>query len=464
MIKHSKRVRKIAGVILFTLNLAHGLNQANVFEWWDEGLITPEEASEILNLLEDGNMEEACLLTQAYALESCIPDKPRKHSPKKELRAKTTNHRPSLAPHTSITWKGRTDSLGHLESHRAELQMEFYRYRLRLGSQEQFTYRNNESEAYLGQISTQELHSTIPLDTLWGTSLLYPLGNFRLSAALDTAKNTQFRLGYKLGNHSSIVPVLGRSAAVHIFCWHTRQFFSTGIQASTAWGEFSGWWQTGQDKPLLKILLHNESGPISWKSSTYLHGDNVPSQAHLSKSILQNTLWSTQSISYSDNGLWHSKVSATARMQEGDSLSARFKFQAESGPHFFRGTLAATCLNASQDCSQKDLSQVFSSTLHLGDSQFTASASIKSRHKLHQGFSIPKLELAASLQRNQRNQAKLVLSLPKTRPSKEILIRSEASVNTDILLWNLTVTFQSKNGQKLHPLRAYLQGTVQFKP
>ncbi|MBR4559075.1 MAG: hypothetical protein IKO21_05855, partial [Fibrobacter sp.] len=48
-----------------------GLSEAQVFEWWDNGIIDGEEAQEILDKLEEGNMQEACILAEVYALEKC---------------------------------------------------------------------------------------------------------------------------------------------------------------------------------------------------------------------------------------------------------------------------------------------------------------------------------------------------------------------------------------------------------
>ena len=153
------------------------LNEAQVFEWWDDGIIDSDEAREILDLLEEGNDQEACILAEVYALESCSIEEnaPQKSSdpqktPKDKKRkvAKKTGkqqERPSLVPHGYAEWRGRTDSLGHLESQRTEIRLNFYRYSLRLGSQSLLTYKNAGSEAYFGQVSTKELHNAIPLDT-----------------------------------------------------------------------------------------------------------------------------------------------------------------------------------------------------------------------------------------------------------------------------------------------------------
>ena len=145
------------------------LNEAQVFEWWDDGIIDGDEAHEILDLLEEGNTQEACILAEVYALESCASEDIAPVKTKKQRKAKTQqpatkasvkkqarkSERPSLRPHGYVEWKGRTDSLGHLESGRTELRFDFYRYSLRLGTQSLLTYRNEGSEAHFGQISTK---------------------------------------------------------------------------------------------------------------------------------------------------------------------------------------------------------------------------------------------------------------------------------------------------------------------
>ena len=177
----------LAGVVL-----AAPLGESKVFDWWDNGIITAEEATEILDLLEEGNQEEACLLAQTYAQEPCDETASGKtragstlgkiSSGKKSAKAPT---RPDLTPHGYIDWKGRIDSTGHLESHRTELQVQFYRYTLRLGSQELLAYKNQgiggseewielAAERSIGSWVTSALESNIGLNAIaqWTATLM----------------------------------------------------------------------------------------------------------------------------------------------------------------------------------------------------------------------------------------------------------------------------------------------------
>ena len=122
--------------------------EAKVFEWWDDGFIAPEEANEILALMDEGNMHEACILAEIYAGEPCDDNL-------EKLREHYRGH---------ITFKLRFDSTGSISGHREELQFTFHRLTLRLGTQELLTYKSKRGEAHFGQISTRELHSAIPLD------------------------------------------------------------------------------------------------------------------------------------------------------------------------------------------------------------------------------------------------------------------------------------------------------------
>ena len=120
------------------------LDAAQVFEWWDDGIITPEEAAEIFTRLEEENYDEACLLAEVYAQEPCTilnktteknARKKRKNEPAKSAHSPNAAHStktaqankaaPPLIPHGRISWKGLYDSDGHLKKHREELQIQF---------------------------------------------------------------------------------------------------------------------------------------------------------------------------------------------------------------------------------------------------------------------------------------------------------------------------------------------------
>lgn len=449
-------VRKILTAFFIAVGLAHALEESKVFEWWDDGLITADEASEMLNLLEEGNQEEACLLAEAFSLEECRIDS----APVKRAKTKTVKRkRPPITPSGFVMWKGRTDSLGHLEHYRIELQVDFYRFRLRLGSQELLTYRNNGAEAHFGQVSTREIHSYIPLDTLWGTSLQYPLGNLHIAGTLDTALNTQVRLGY------------GRGTSADLFCWKTPEHQSYGIQGKTSWGEFSGWWQQGQNAPLIKLQLQQSEKPasLSWKFSAYFHGDSVPDQAHLSKSILANKIWSSQTVTYTDSGPWGTKISTSARVQvpladssgQESPATARFKLQAESGPKRLRGSAKIICLDAASNCRQDDfegkLASTFLDILGSSPNSITLQGGVKSRLQRWEKFTSPRIESGASYSQGNFNKASLTLVFPKTSPREEIQIRAQADVGTSRFQTSLTTTFQQKRNTSMHPVHAFIQ-------
>ncbi len=497
----------LAGVVL-----AAPLGESKVFDWWDNGIITAEEATEILDLLEEGNQEEACLLAQTYAQETCdetASGKTRAGSTLGKIssgkKSAKTPTRPSLTPHGYIDWKGRIDSTGHLESHRTELQVQFYRYTLRLGSQELLAYKNQGSEAYFGDISTRELHSQIPLDTLWGTALLYPFGNFHVAGLLDTAKTTQFRLRYgKRG-----------IASAEVFYWHgfsdsganriidtsetngasdiqqvtdslQAHNHSLGLQTKFPFGQVAAWWQHGQEFPLIKVQLYgnekkgrdganNDDGEngagnsgqdgvvtYSWRTTAYIHREKYPRYARLSKTIQKSRLWGSQSLSVRAPDLLDTRVFANGTLIEPldtDTMAVRLKLGAESGPEFLRFSASATCRDAGTNCRQTD----WKGGLNLTPWELWAlGASARVRHARPEGFSPPHLEFSSKFTDSGQSYTKFTFILPKCRPRDDMRMRSEFLISGDYLDISLVCTFKDVHRLHLTPLRGFVEAKVRF--
>lgn len=496
-------IAAVLTAILTAAPLAHAqVSEAQVFEWWDAGVITPEQAEEMLTLLDEGDQEEVCLMAEVYAQESCSANDDRatkratresEHATKRAARhtggrtEKTS--RPSLAPHGYALYKARFDSLGHLESHREELQISFYRYTLKLGSQELLTYKNEGSEAYFGQISSRELHSHFLLDTLWGTALLYPIGNFHVAGLLDTSMVTQFRLGYRFGK-------TGLAEGVY---WENRRHdahgvYSFALQTKSNAGKISAWYQQGQRTPLVKIELHGSSKnasssdnaaspsknaatssknaagsfPLEWRTTAYYHGDSVPDLARLSTTILKSRLWGSQTISAKAKNLMNTQAAVNVRFinpLHSDSVSTRIKGTVQSGPDFLRGTAQATCLEAQDNCNKIDYRGALEwyATEHL-----TTGGSARTRHTRHAvnerraEFSPPNLEAHLQFQDTPGNFAKVTVKFPDASPAKQFQLQNEGHFTADFLEISVVTTFKRTLKKDLHPSQATITAKISF--
>ncbi len=420
------------------------------------------------------------LLAQVYAQESCEDPPSRVAQPKSPRRRDKTPKgkvptRPSLTPHGFVDWKGRIDSTGHLESHRTELQVQFYRYTLRLGSQELLAYKNQGSEAYFGDISTRELHSQIPLDTLWGTALLYPLGPFHVAGLLDTAKTTQVRLGY--GQRGT--------GSAEIFYWHgfgngtqATEIHSLGLQAKTPFAQVAAWWQYGQEFPLIKILLYGSekrgsskqmkdgiksAGIVySWRTTAYIHREDIPRWARLSSTIQKSKYWGSQSLSMRAPDLLDTKVTANAGLispLDADTMAVRLKFGGESGPEFLRVAASVTCRDAGTNCRTTD----WKGGLNASPWEFwVLGASVRVRHARPEGFAPPHLELSNLFRDLSKNYTKFTLIAPKGRPQEDLRLRTEFLISGDFLDFSLVCTFKGMERLEPIPVRGFAEAKVRF--
>ena len=463
------------------------LNEAQVFEWWDDGIIDGDEAHEILDLLEEGNTQEACILAEVYALESCASEEkeyPKATNPHNKLKTKKRTatkksgkqqELTSLVPHGYIEWQGRTDSLGYLENQRTDIRIDFYRYTLRLGAQSLLTYKNAGSETHFGQISTKELHSVIPLDTLWGTALFYPLyspiGIFRLGGLLDTAKTIRTSFAFSPFQGSP------KGFEIGLAYWHHQhpadsvERRSFAAQAKGCWGNFAIWWvpENAGDLPLMKLQLQHrekmEYATIAWKTDAYVHGDSLPEEARLSATIAKSRLWGSQTIGVMTRDTWKSKFTANARTMiplEGDTSKTRFKASAESGPGVLRGTASVTCLSAEDHCRQNDLALKIRSSWNVDREQLVFSGKVRARHTRDEGFGTPLYEAGIAYAQDAANNTSIAVTVPKGTPSKEIQLRSSTEIGTDFLQLSLAVTFRRTAEEALHPLHAAMKARVCF--
>ena len=466
--------------LAFTPVQAADVTEAQVFEWWDDGTVEAEEANEMLSLIDEGKIQEVCALAEIYANEPCgtgeqpvfaddehagnrtAGDTP---AGKKRAGSKTAGKsrvkKPSRHYSGHLATKVRFDSSGSVTAHREELLFHFHRATLRLGTQELLTYKNKRGEAHFGQISTRELHSGIPLDTLWGTALAYTFSAFGLAGLIDTSGTLRAHASY----------TRNKSFAAGASLWKTADTYSLMAQASFPFGQVAYWQQIGERVPLIHFRLHGrDTSTLSWRTIGYIHGETLPQPARLSPSIAKRRFWTTQNVTYRAKDFLDTRVSASARFLSplhSDSVSGRLALDISSGPQAIRINAKATCREASDNCRQTIFQGTAQSTHEFNTLSATLSGGARTQHdRTEKSWNRPRLEIGASVTEKNpdkhENTFKFTLVTPDARPHENLQIRSETRLTGDFLEFSLIATFKKSNGAKIRPAHAQISSKILF--
>ncbi len=461
--------------LAFTPVQAADVTEAQVFEWWDDGTIEAEEANEMLSLIDEGKIQEVCALAEIYANEPCgtgtqaifgEEEFADETSASRKRAGKSRAKKPSRHYSGHLATKVRFDSSGSVTAHREELLFIFHRATLRLGTQELLTYKSNRGEAHFGQISTRELHSGIPLDTLWGTALAYSFGTLGLGALtlaglIDTSGTLRAHASYTRGKMFTAGTSL----------WKTADTYSVMVQAAFPFGQVAYWQQIGEPAPLIHFRLHGKgSSTFSWRTTGYIHGDSLPPPARLSPSIAKRRFWATQNIVYRAKGFLDTRVSASARFLSplhSDSVSGRLALDISSGPPLIRINAKATCVEASENCRQTIFQGTAQTTHEFNTLSAVLSGSARTQHdRTEKSWSRPRIEIGASVSEKKsggrEDMFKVTLVAPDASPLENLQIRSETRLTCDFLEFSLIATFKKSDGAKIRPAHAQISSKILF--
>lgn len=464
---------------------AADVTEAQVFEWWDDGTIGAEEANEMLTLIDEGKTQEVCALAEIYANEPCgtgeqavfaddefAGNRTAGDTPAGKKRAgnktagKSRVKKPSRHYSGHLAAKVRYDSAGHVTAHREELLFNFHRATLRLGTQELLTYKGKRGEAHFGQISTRELKSAIPLDTLWGTALAYSfgtpsLGALGLAGLIDTSGTLRAHASY----------TRGKAFTAGASLWKTTDTYSVMAQAAFPFGQVAYWQQFGKPAPLIHFRLHSrDSSAFSWRTTGYIHGDSLPPPARLSPSIANRRFWTTQNITYRAKKFFDTRVSASARILSplhSDSVSGRLALDISGGPPALRMGAKFTCVEASENCRQTIFQGTAGTTREFSTLSAMLTGSARTQHdRTGNSWNRPRIEIGASVSEKKsggrEDMFKVTLVAPDASPRENLQIRSETRLTCDFLEFSLIATFKKSDGAKIRPAHAQISSKILF--
>ena len=255
-------------------------------------------------------------------------------------------------------------------------------------------------------------------------------------------------------------------------------------------GKISAWYQAGQSFPLVRFSFQGRDAAFSWSTTGYIHGDSVPAPARLSPSILKNSFWSTQNVSFRAKEFFDTKATASARVTKplhSDSISGRLSLDINGGPEFARPALKFTCIEAASECDQALYQASFSSSHAFGQTTATLSGGARTRHERSEhSWQAPRLEISIALTEkaalslssnkaqsltgnkarsstgkkapsstgNRRNSFRISFVAPEARPDKKMQIRTETRIYGDHLEFSLTAAFQRSEKTNFHPTHA----------
>ena len=435
---------------------AWGISESEIFELWDEGLILPEEASEIILLLEDGNEEEAEMLARVYGIETTGMARVSENTStqKKSGKKKSKKAHPLVEGH--LSYRERFDSTGNSESRKYELMMKFYRFTLHKGSRELLEYSHKGYKAYLGDISTKELESRIPLDTMWGALARLPVGIFRMEALIDTAGIFSGGLGASFGK---TLDVDGKF-------FHTENGKYAYMGITLPYGNVAVMGDTKMSSPLLRIRMRAlRDEEISWAANVYIHGSSVPEIVNLSGTIRQSLLFATEEVSLRLKEFLDTRISTALqvlRPLDSDSISTKANAKLEAGYGYVRGSIYGLCTETAVGCERLTLRGKIITSLEAGRGTVSIAGSAGYTRNKDGVWGRPKTEAGVTFTEAGIGHAAFSIAFPDTRPQDRMNAKVEFDIREGNLGISLAATFKKKKNATFKPSHSIVKAIIYF--
>jgi hypothetical protein len=240
----------------------------------------------------------------------------------------------------------------------------------------------------------------------------------------------------------------------------------------------AAWWQYGPEFPLVKIQLYGSekrgssnqmkddiksAGIIySWRTTAYIHREDIPRWARLSNTIQKSKYWGSQSLSMRAPDLLDTKITANAGLispLDADTMAVRLKLGGESGPGFLRATASVTCRDAGSNCRVTD----WKGNLNASPwDLWVLGTSVRVRHTRPEGFAPPHLELSSLFRDRSKSYTKFTLIAPRGRPQEDLRLRTEFLISGVFLDFSLVCTFKGMERLEPIPVRGFAEAKVRF--
>lgn len=304
------------------------LTAEQVFWWWDDGLIEANEASDLLELIENDDEDAACEMAEALGLEHCE---------KEEFAGKGyVRYRESRNSADSVI----------LRKLDAELHYNAYSFKVTVPGEWQLGYSRGRFEALLGTIDYRDIGILMPLedyDGMW-----------------SAIRDDEFSLGGLIMTDTTFGAMFG-AGPLSFWGFAGPELRAVSASGEVEYANLSVFYANEMESPLFRaqVKYATKTAPkFAWNGVLWAHADTtLPEMLNVTSSVKKSLVWSSQTQKFTLKGYAASfteKLQVPINADTGSvstSLAGTFKKTAST----FRGLLGFACRDASTSCGKPQI-------------------------------------------------------------------------------------------------------------
>lgn len=421
-------------LVLFLFSHSFAITETEVLEWFDDGLIETIEVYDFLELLENGNDEEAEAL--AFSLGLLEKEKMPKRTPKKFQG--TFSARLSL------------DSIGNIISHKEELLLKYSAWNFRGDNFGRWllAYQKDNYEALGGYLNDSDIKFLFPLQTIPGSWIAF--------------HNSIFSLGGLLGTNQSYAGML-KLWKLRFWVLNMKSENTLAFDFSDKEFSFALLHTLEQEKNLFRMETNFNGGKFyKWnlRGLFFFHQDSSEQYwLDLPQSVKSSKLWTSQSQNINLKNVSFSLEERIRIPLDSGNVFYGLNFKVQKKKGFFRFLTALAYKNSSTKQNlftlRTEPAFLFSDLLFFG----------KLQHNFYNEWQhIPKFSLGFKTENILFFHCKMEFIFPEYGASdkRPYQFRNEAGIKTEQIAINLKFHWKRKPKKEWSPNRFGIEGKIFF--